>query len=95
MKRLNGGKQMRSDWALNICLGEGQLGIYIAILAGLVAGVLIGKVTEYYTSDTYKPTQKLASSSETGSATIIISGLLILWYRKTEKQLTGIKEESV
>jgi len=60
---------------VNICLGEGQLGIYIAILAGLVAGVLIGKVTEYYTSDTYKPTQKLAGNSETGSATIIIGGL--------------------
>ena len=51
------------------------MGIYFAILAGLVAGVLIGRATEYYTSDTYKPTQKLSDSSETGSATIIIGGL--------------------
>ena len=60
---------------VNACLGAGHLGIYVAVLAGLVAGVLIGKVTEYYTSDTYKPTQNLASKSETGSATIIIGGL--------------------
>jgi len=60
---------------VNACLGAGHIGIYVAILAGLVAGVLIGKVTEYYTSDTYKPTQNLASKSETGSATIIIGGL--------------------
>ena len=40
-----------------------------------VAGVLIGKATEYYTSDTYKPTQELSSKSQTGSATIIIGGL--------------------
>ena len=60
---------------VNLCLGEGHVGIYIAILAGLIAGVLIGKVTEYYTSDTYKPTQELSAESETGSATIIIGGL--------------------
>ena len=50
-------------------------GLYLAILAGLVAGVLIGICTEYFTSDTYKPTQKIAKSSETGTATLIISGL--------------------
>ncbi len=53
----------------------GDLRFYAAILAGLVSGVLIGKATEYYTSDTYKPTKKLAESSSTGSATIIISGI--------------------
>ncbi|MCR4781366.1 MAG: sodium-translocating pyrophosphatase [Lachnospiraceae bacterium] len=53
----------------------GETGIYIAIISGLVAGVLIGAVTEYYTSDTYKPTQDLAATSETGSATVIIGGL--------------------
>lgn len=52
-----------------------HMGLYAAIISGLVAGVLIGAITEYFTSDTYKPTQKLASSSETGSATVIISGL--------------------
>jgi len=56
-------------------LGKENWTFYFAILAGLIAGVLIGKATEYFTSDTYKPTKKLASSSETGSATTIISGL--------------------
>ena len=56
-------------------LGENNLGFYFAILAGLVAGVLIGLSTEYFTSDSYKPTKNLASKSETGSATIIIGGL--------------------
>ena len=50
-------------------------GVYIAILCGLVGGCAIGYFTEYYTSDTYKPTQKLAAASETGSATIIIGGI--------------------
>jgi K(+)-stimulated pyrophosphate-energized sodium pump len=61
-------------FAIKILLPE-HMGLYVAILSGLVAGVLIGAITEYFTSDTYKPTQKLASSSETGSATVIISGL--------------------
>ena len=59
-------------WAL---LGLEHWGLYVAILSGLVAGVLIGKATEYYTSDTYKPTQELSGKSQTGSATIIIGGL--------------------
>lgn len=53
----------------------GYLGVYYAILAGLIAGNLIGFTTEYYTSGAYKPTQILAKSSETGPATIIINGL--------------------
>ena len=56
-------------------LGADHWTLYFAVLAGLIAGVLIGKSTEYFTSDTYKPTKKLASKSETGSATIIIGGL--------------------
>ena len=59
-------------WAM---LGLAHWGLYVAILSGLVAGVLIGKATEYYTSDTYKPTQELSGKSQTGSATIIIGGL--------------------
>ena len=59
-------------WAL---LGLEHWGLYVAILSGLAAGVLIGKATEYYTSDTYKPTQELSGKSQTGSATIIIGGL--------------------
>lgn len=58
-----------------LVLGKENLGLYFAILSGLIAGVLIGLSTEYFTSDTYKPTKRLAATSETGSATIIISGL--------------------
>ena len=53
----------------------GNWGVYAAILAGLIGGCAIGYFTEYYTSDTYKPTQKLAAASETGSATVIIGGI--------------------
>lgn len=60
--------------AIRILLPD-YMGIYAAILSGLAAGVLIGAVTEYYTSDTYNPTRKLAASSRTGGATVIISGL--------------------
>ena len=47
----------------------------MAILSGLLSGVLIGRFTEYYTSDTYVPTQSLAASSVTGTATLVIDGL--------------------
>ncbi|MBQ7681566.1 MAG: sodium/proton-translocating pyrophosphatase, partial [Oscillibacter sp.] len=53
----------------------GNMGVYVAILSGLVGGCAIGYFTEYYTSATYKPTQELAATSETGSATLIIGGL--------------------
>ena len=56
-------------------LGKESWHIYFAILAGLVAGVLIGHSTEYFTSDSYRPTKNLAATSETGTATIIIGGL--------------------
>ncbi len=52
-------------------------GVLAAVISGLVAGVLIGYFTEYYTSDSYNPTKKLARSSETGSATIIIDGIAL------------------
>ncbi len=59
--------------------GEGGLPqwwqISLSVLSGLLAGVIIGKVTEYYTSHSYKPTQKLAESSQTGPATVIINGV--------------------
>ena len=58
-------------------LGKEHWPMYFAILSGLAAGVLIGQATEYFTSDSYKPTRKLAASSETGAATIIISGLSV------------------
>lgn len=47
----------------------------LSVIFGLVSGVIIGKATEYYTSHSYKPTQKLAESAKTGSATVIISGM--------------------
>ncbi len=56
-------------------LGSENINLYFAIISGLLAGVLIGQATEYFTSDSYKPTKVLASKSETGSATIIIGGL--------------------
>jgi K(+)-stimulated pyrophosphate-energized sodium pump len=59
---------------VRIVLGGDFTGIYFSILSGLAAGVLIGLSTEYFTSDTYKPTKKLSESAATGPATIIISG---------------------
>ncbi len=53
----------------------GNWGVYVAILCGLIGGCAIGYFTEYYTSDNYKPTQKLAATSETGAATVIIGGI--------------------
>jgi K(+)-stimulated pyrophosphate-energized sodium pump len=50
-------------------------GIFGSVVTGLMAGIIIGQVTEYYTSDTYKPTQAIAASSEEGVATNILSGL--------------------
>ena len=50
------------------------IGVFYAVIAGLISGVLIGFTTEFYTSDTYKPTKALSKTSETGSATVIIGG---------------------
>ena len=54
---------------------ENWVGISFSVVVGLVAGVIIGQATEYYTSHSYRPTQKLAESAETGPATVIISGV--------------------
>lgn len=63
--------------ALIYALLPENMNVFWAVISGLLAGVLIGFFTEYYTSDSYKPTRKLASSSETGSATIIIDGIAL------------------
>lgn len=66
-----------SYFLVKAILGPGSTGIYFAIISGLLAGILIGYFTEIFTSASYKPTQTLASASETGPATIIISGLAL------------------
>jgi K(+)-stimulated pyrophosphate-energized sodium pump len=60
---------------LDCAANPGRLGVYGAVISGLAAGVLIGFFTEYFTSDTYKPTRTLANASLTGPATLIISGI--------------------
>jgi len=55
----------------------GGYAAFIAIVAGLAVGIVIGKLTEYYTSEHYKPVQHIAQQSETGAATTIISGLAV------------------
>ena len=54
---------------------ENWLGLSFSVISGLVAGVVIGQATEYYTSHSYKPTQKIAEASQTGPATVIIKGI--------------------
>ncbi|MDE5744451.1 MAG: sodium-translocating pyrophosphatase [Paramuribaculum sp.] len=49
--------------------------ISLAVVVGLLVGIIIGRATEYYTSQSYKPTKKLAESGQTGPATVIISGV--------------------
>lgn len=55
----------------------GDMKAALAIISGLIVGLLIGIMTEYYTSGDYKPVQRIAAQSETGSATTIISGLSV------------------
>ena len=57
--------------------GVNWWGIWVAIAVGLVAGVIIGKGTEYFTSYDYKPTRRVADSSKTGPATVIIAGIAL------------------
>lgn len=54
---------------------ENWLGLSFSVITGLVAGIIIGRATEYYTSHSYRPTQKIAESASTGPATVIISGI--------------------
>ncbi|TDA87187.1 sodium-translocating pyrophosphatase, partial [Halomonas marinisediminis] len=56
-------------------LPSGAMGIFYATLAGLIAGLGVGKITEYYTGTGTKPVSSIVRQSETGSATNIIAGL--------------------
>lgn len=62
------------SWTFN-GVEYGSLGVFIAVLAGLIAGLAVGKVTEYYTGTGTKPVNSIVRQSETGSATNIIAGL--------------------
>jgi len=66
-----------SYFLIKTTLGVEHLGIYWAVLAGLVAGVLIGLSSEYYTSSGFKPTRSIADASLTGPATVIIGGISV------------------
>jgi K(+)-stimulated pyrophosphate-energized sodium pump len=66
------GAAVMLTWML---LGSGHMGVAVSVIVGLVAGWLIGKWTEYSTSNEYKPTQELADQALTGPATIIIGGV--------------------
>ena len=54
---------------------ENWLGLSCSVISGLAAGVIIGQATEYYTSHSYKPTQRISEAGQTGSATVIIKGI--------------------
>ncbi|MBK8946897.1 MAG: sodium-translocating pyrophosphatase [Ignavibacteriae bacterium] len=60
---------------LNLLQLDNAIGIWGSIVVGLITGIVIGKATEYYTSQSYAPTQSIAESAKTGPATVIISGL--------------------
>ncbi|MCL2008027.1 MAG: sodium-translocating pyrophosphatase [Treponema sp.] len=62
-------------FTLDCANNPGRIGIYFAVLSGLLAGVAIGAITEYYTSDSFNPTKTVATAGLTGPATTIISGI--------------------
>ena len=66
-----------SFFLVKYTLGIAHLGVYWSVLAGLLAGVLIGLCTEYYTSSGFKPTRSIADASLTGPATVVIGGIAV------------------
>lgn len=66
-----------SYFLVKATLGAEHLGVYWSVLSGLIAGVLIGLSTEFYTSSSFKPTRSIADASLTGPATVIIGGIAV------------------
>ena len=66
-----------SYFVVKAVLGQGHIGVYWSIISGLVAGLLLGLSTEYFTSDKYPPTRSIANMALTGPATVIIGGLSV------------------
>ncbi|TAN61017.1 sodium-translocating pyrophosphatase, partial [bacterium] len=66
-----------SFFLVKYTLGNEHLGVYWAVISGLLAGIIIGAVTEYFTSSRYRPTKSIANSALTGPATVIISGISV------------------
>ena len=65
-----------ASFAILYLLGvENWLGLSFSVISGLAAGVIIGQATEYYTSHSYKPTQRISEAGQTGAATVIIKGI--------------------
>jgi len=69
------GSAVFCNWLLGDIQGVNAWGVFGSICTGLVAGIIIGKSTEYYTSYEYKPTQNISKHAETGPATVIIAGI--------------------
>lgn len=73
---LSAGLVAVATFAILYLLGmENWLGLSMSVITGLVSGVIIGQATEYYTSQSYKPTKAISEASQTGSATVIIKGI--------------------
>lgn len=68
---------LASFFLVKYTLGNEHLGVYWAVISGLLAGIVIGAVTEYFTSSRYQPTKSIANSALTGPATVIISGISV------------------
>ncbi|MBM3309349.1 MAG: sodium-translocating pyrophosphatase [Candidatus Altiarchaeales archaeon] len=66
-----------SYFIINFVVGPEGIGSFYSIVVGLAAGVVIGLITEYYTSDRNKPTQSIAQASQSGAGTTVISGLAV------------------
>jgi len=66
-----------SYFLVKFTLGAEHMGVYWSVLSGLIAGVLIGLSTEFYTSSSFKPTRSIADASLTGPATVIIGGIAV------------------